>query len=312
METPQVIPMNKELPDVSIILLTFNGEPYLDEVLTSVFDQKMHFNFEVIVIDSGSRDRSLEIIRKYPVRIHQIEKQEFGHGKTRNLGVKLASGQFMVFLTQDATPAHRNWLENLVNPLLKDRSVAGAYSRQLARPDCNPCERRDIESGAPPVSMVKKVNFKEDLQKESYEKHYQLFMMFSNISSCIRRDVLQQIPLNENITMMEDQEWCKRVIEAGYTVIYEASSLVYHSHNYPLKMIYRRHFDYGKSYIKFATFKLSFMNILFFTVFESLVDFFFIIGQPNNFFWKLKWMAKSPLIRFAMKYGFHKGLITRQ
>lgn len=300
--------MNKKDPDISVILLTYNGERYINEVLTSIFRQTSRFQYEVIIIDSGSNDQSLEIIKKHPVEIHRIPNSEFGHGKTRNLGVKLARGKYIVFLTQDATPANEYWLENLVMPLAENRGAAGAYSRQIPRPDCNPCEQRDIESGAPPVSMVKKVNFEDDLQKKYYDKHYPLFMRFSDVSSCMKKDVMENMPLNENIPMMEDQEWCKRAIEAGYTVIYEASSAVYHSHNYPLKMIYKRHVDYGKSLKNFIKLKLTFTDVLSYMIFESIWDFFFIMMQKQNRLWKLHWITKSPFVRFAMRYGFYKGL----
>ncbi|GBD96279.1 MAG TPA: glycosyltransferase [Nitrospirae bacterium] len=294
--------------ELSIIILTYNGEFYLDEVLASIFHQKTQFSFEVIIIDSGSSDRSLEIMEKHPVRIHRIPNSDFGHGKTRNLGVKLSSGQYVVFLTQDATPANEYWLENLVMPLTENTDVAGTYSCQIPRPDCNPCEWRDIELRTPPVGMVKKVNFEDDLQKNAYEKHYQLFMRFSNVSSCIRKEVLDKMPFKENITMMEDQEWCKRAIEAGYTIIYDASSAVYHSHNHSLRMIYKRHHDFGSSLKDFTDFNFAFKSVFIHMFFESLCDFPFIIRQSTKPLWKLKWIIKSPFIRFAMYYGLFKGL----
>ena len=292
----------------SIILLTYNGELYLEEVLRSVFNQKTTFGYEVIAIDSGSTDSSVEILRKYPVKIHQISNSEFGHGKTRNLGAKLAAGDYIVYLTQDATPVNENWLENLVSTVARGEGIAGAYSRQLPRPDCNPCERRDIYGGAPPLSIIKKIDFKDNLQKETYEQNMHNFILFSNVSSCIRKKVNSELPFNENILMMEDQEWCKRALESGYKVIYDSASAVYHSHDFSVGKNYRRHFDYGRSLKEFANLKVSFSNILISTFFESLFDFFFILGQPKDLFWKIKWCAKSPLLRFAMKYGFYKGL----
>ena len=110
--------MIKNHPDISITLLTYNGELYLEEVLTSIFIQKTRFNFEVIVIDSGSWDRSLEIIKEYPVKVHQISNHEFGHGKTRNMGVRLALGQYVVFFTQVDKPPHKYWLDPQIRSLV--------------------------------------------------------------------------------------------------------------------------------------------------------------------------------------------------
>lgn len=300
--------MSEAPPDVSIILLTYDGQPYLDEVLTGIFTQRTQFRFEVLAIDSGSVDRTVEIIRKYPVRLHQIPNSEFGHGKTRNLGAKLAAGRYLVFLTQDATPAHESWLENVVSAVAEDPRVAGAYSRQIPRRDCNPVEWRDIERGAGTLSMVKKVNFCDEFQRKVYEVRYREFIVFSNVSSCIRKDILERIPFNEDLVMVEDQEWCKKAIEAGYATAYEARSAVYHSHNFPLKAIYKRHFDYGASYREFAALGLTLAGVIFYTVYETFSDIVFIAGQCRNLLWKLKWIVKSPVIRFVMRYGFYKGL----
>ena len=78
--------------DVSIIILTKNGEEHLDALLQSVGEQETSCRTEIIVIDSGSRDNTLSIVDRYPVRLHCIPPEEFGHGKTRNLGAGLARG----------------------------------------------------------------------------------------------------------------------------------------------------------------------------------------------------------------------------
>ncbi len=300
--------VSKDPTDVSIVLLVYNGETYLEEVLASVFNQKTDFRFEVIVIDSGSTDRSLEIIGRYPVRLHRILKSEFGHGRTRNLGARLGAGKYVVFLTQDATPASESWLDNLVRVLAEDDRVIGSYSRQLPRPDCNPIEMRDIIQGAPPVSIVKSVNFMDEFQKKVYEDHYQQFILFSDVSSCVRKDAFERMPFDENILMVEDQQWCKNAIEAGYRVVYEASSAVYHSHNHSLRNAYKRHFDYGASFKKFTNMNMKFRSVIFYTLYESILDTFFIMLQRRSFLGKAKYAIRAPFTRFALCYGLYKGL----
>lgn len=300
--------MSAQQPDISMIVLCHNGERYLEEVVTAISSQKTQFHFELIAIDSGSRDRTLEILRNYPVKIHQIENRDFGHGKTRNLGVGLASGRYVVFLTQDATPAHETWLENLVRPLADDQRIAATYSRQIPRPDCNPCEQRDIELGAGPVSAEKRVNLEDEFQKKMYDANFRQLVLFSNVSSCIRKDILEQMPFTEKTAMVEDQEWCKRAIEAGWTVRYEATSAVYHSHNHSLRALYKRQFDYGASYKEFVPLRVSFMNVLTYTAYQTLLDSAFILGRPRDMRWKLMWIAKCPLVRLVMRYGLYKGL----
>ena len=294
--------------DISIVLLTFNGEQYLAEVLASIFAQQTKFRYEVIAIDSGSTDRTLEILGRHPVRIIQIPNHEFGHGRTRNLAAQKSSGSYVVFLTQDAEPANENWLDSLVRPLVEDERVAGSYSRQLPRSDCNPIESRDIGIGAGPLSTVKRVDHQDALQIESYAACLFRFISFSNVSSCIRRDVLDRLPFSEKILMVEDQEWCKRAIEAGYWIIYEATSVVYHSHNHSLPMIYQRHFDYGVSLREFASLRLNFKGVLFYAIYEALGDVIFIFGQRQGALSTCKWIFKAPVIRFVMRYGLYRGL----
>jgi len=300
--------MTEHSPDISIILLTYNGDLYLVEVLASIFEQKTQFRYEVLVIDSGSSDRTLAILKDYPVRTIQISNATFGHGRTRNLGVQKTFGQYVVFLTQDATPASQNWLDNLIRPIAEDERVAGAYSRQIPRLDCNPIEARDIGLGAGPLSIVKRIDFQDPIQKRDYGAWQSRFISFSNVSSCIRRDVLERLPFSETIVMVEDQEWCKRAIEAGYGVVYEASSVVYHSHNHSLRMIYKRHFDYGVSLREFSFLSMTVKSILVYMIFEAIRDIAFISRQKRGAFSTLEWVLKAPLIRFAMRYGLYSGL----
>jgi rhamnosyltransferase len=300
--------MNEGALDVSIVLPCYNGEQYLREVLDSVYNQRTTLSYEVIIIDSGSNDRTVEIASNYPVRFYQIPNYEFGHGKTRNLGAQLSRGHYIVFLTQDATPANEFWLKNLVMPLAEDARIAGVYSRQLPRSDCNPCEWRDIDAGAGPISLVKRVNFDDDLQNTNYKRHMRIIIRFSNVSSCIRKEVLDQLPFSERIVMVEDQDWSKRAIEAGWTVRYESSSIVYHSHNHSLRTLYKRQFDYGVSYKEFVDFDLSFAKVLLYAIHHSLLDVNFIVSQSQSMAWKLQWLSKCMITRLVMRFGLYRGL----
>ena len=91
--------------DVSIVIPTKNAGALFDKVLERVFQQETNYTYEVICVDSGSSDGTLDIIKKYPCLLYQIPASEFGHGKTRVYGASKGTGEYIIFITQDAMPA---------------------------------------------------------------------------------------------------------------------------------------------------------------------------------------------------------------
>ncbi|MDW7684980.1 MAG: glycosyltransferase family A protein, partial [Bacillota bacterium] len=130
----------------SVVILTKNAGPEFSTILEMVRKQKVQSQVEIIVIDSGSSDHTLTISRKFKARILQIQPAEFSHGGTRNLGIRLAKGEFVVLLVQDAIPFNNHWLQALLDNLKNDQKVAGVYSRQIPRPDCNIFTKHALEN----------------------------------------------------------------------------------------------------------------------------------------------------------------------
>lgn len=228
---------------VSVIIPTKNAGRYLDEQLRAIFGQEGLPRPEVIIIDSGSSDSTREIAARYPVRFLAIRPEEFNHGGTRNRGARESRGAAMAFLTQDATPADNTWLRNLLMPL-EDSRVAGSFSRHVPRPGCSLALARQIQEEWGQCGgmqrIVKGVCSREELEAD---KPYCLY--FANTSSCIRRSVWERFPFSE-VEFGEDVDWAERVLLAGYRIVYEPSSAVYHSHDYSLREQMRQHYDYGR------------------------------------------------------------------
>jgi len=233
-------------PEVSIIILTKNAQQYLDEILLAIYDQITDYSFEVIIVDSGSTDRTHQIADKYPVRLHSIQPSDFSHGLTRNLGGELShpDSQYLVYLTHDATPTE-NWLNNLIRPFEQDENIAGVFSRHIPRPDCNPSLMRQITEDWPQAGTMERVikRIDDPLDFEQRKGHY---VYFANTSSCLRRSVWDTYPFAE-VDFAEDMDWAERVLLAGYTLIYEPGSAVLHSHNYPLIEHCRQNFDHARA-----------------------------------------------------------------
>ena len=219
--------------DTSIIMLTLNAGAELKKILEAIDRQESDGEIEVIVIDSGSTDNTLEIAKKFSrVSIHTIDK--FTHGGARNLGVRHSKYQYLVYLTQDAIPVGKNWLKNLLKNF-SDPLVAATFSRQIPKENAPPMERYFLSTHFPLQKTVRWLNKRKSLTI------YDVF--FSNVSSAIRKDILLEFPFDSALIMSEDQQFAKDILLAGYKTIYEPTSVVYHSHNYSLKVVFQRYFD---------------------------------------------------------------------
>jgi rhamnosyltransferase len=129
----------------SVLVPVKNGGALWGEVLDAVLAQHTPWPFEVIVVDSGSKDDSVEQTRKRGVRVEQIAPAEFGHGRTRNHLATLARGDFLVFITQDARPADAHWLRNLVDGCDSAPEVAGAFGPHRAHPGARLVTQRELQ-----------------------------------------------------------------------------------------------------------------------------------------------------------------------
>ncbi len=229
---------------VSIIIPTKNAERYLEAQLRAIFSQEDVPQPEVVIIDSGSTDGTRRIAARFPAKIISIRPEEFNHGTTRNLGARESKGEYLVFLTQDATPADGAWLKNLLKPLLEDDDVAGAFSRHLPRPGCSLPLARQIEEEWPQAGgrqrIVKQVGSREELDAR---KPY--YVYFANTSSCLRRSAWERFPFRD-VDFGEDADWAEQALLAGYKIVYEPDSAVIHSHDYRLGEQLRQHYDYGR------------------------------------------------------------------
>jgi rhamnosyltransferase len=231
-------------PAVTLLIPTWNAGPEFPEILDRMRGQRLSGSSEILVIDSGSTDGTAEFLRCQPVRLIEIPQSEFNHGLTRNLGIREAQGEIVVLATQDARPADELWMQHLVD-CFADPEVAGAYSRQLPRPDANPFIRDRLNGWmasfeAPRVQSVASAGeFDTLLPLEKLARS-----AFDNVSSSVRRRVVLEIPFRER-RFGEDLDWAHRVLLAGYKIVYQPHSRVIHSHNnsmwYELKRVYLDH-----------------------------------------------------------------------
>ena len=228
----------------TIVVLTFNAEPWIKELLEGCERQKTDFEYEVLVVDSGSRDKTLEIIKDFPrVRLHQIPNSEFGHGKTRNLAAKLSKGEFVVYLTHDAVPATEHWLEEMIRPFEINPKVACVLGKQIPRADCCPTVKRDVidlfaSFGPDHFTMIQQAN-----PNITHQGALDAIAFYSDVNSAVRRDFLLHTIPYQDINYSEDQAFGQDVIKAGFIKAYAPLGAVIHSHSYPPMKYFRRMYD---------------------------------------------------------------------
>ena len=230
------------VPKASIVIPTRNAGPAFEDSLLRLATQKTDFDYEIVVVDSGSTDGTAGLARRHGAFVHQIQKSEFDHGATRNLGVSLSRGEYVALTVQDAVPLDENWLATMVENLERDERVAGVYGRQVPKPESDELTRA-LVTGWPTAATARREQF-----AGSPERYHALppaqrrtLATFDNVSSCLRRSVWKETPFDRT-NFGEDLRWGKKAVEAGHKLVYEPRSAVFHSHARGALRDLRRHY----------------------------------------------------------------------
>jgi glycosyltransferase involved in cell wall biosynthesis len=231
-------------PIASVVIPVKNAVSIIGQVLDAATTQVAPWSYEIIVIDSGSKDGTLEVIARYPdVRVIRIPPQEFGHGRTRNLGIAEARGDFVAFLTHDAIPNDAHWLATLVHPMEAREDIAGVFGRHIAHEGASPCVARDLRLHFEGLHAFGGVLRLDDGDRYQRDPGYrQVLHFYSDNNSCMRKSVWRNIPYPD-VNYAEDQLWAKTIIERGHSKGYAHDAVVRHSHDYGVIETFRRSFD---------------------------------------------------------------------
>ncbi len=238
------------MPDqiVSVVIPVLNGGRLFHRCLDSLARQELDRPFEILVVDSGSSDGSDSIAESYG-RVIRIPKSEFNHGLTRNIGISKSGGELVALLVQDAVPCDRFWLQRLVD-VFDDERVAGAYSRQMPHPGANPIVAARLRrwSAGGSEKVVKQISDQAQFDAMKPVQKVET-VSFDNVSSMIRRSAWEKQPFPE-ADFGEDTGWSLAVLRAGWKVVYEPTSAVWHSHSnslwYEFKRVYMDHQNWNR------------------------------------------------------------------
>lgn len=217
---------------IDIICPLYNAEKYIKNLHKSLLKQKNVTIKNIKYILTQSEDKSETILKQLKVNYETISKEEFSHSMVREKLVKSSKADIICFITQDVIIEQENWLENLVNPIIVGE-VEATFSRQISK--YKNIEKYTREFNYPEKSYVKS---KKDINHLGLNTFF-----FSDASSAIKREIF--LELNgydgKDLPINEDMYFAYKLIMNGYKIKYCADSIVYHSHEFTLKELYRRY-----------------------------------------------------------------------
>ena len=230
-------------PRVSIVIPTLNAGTRLDAVLSALASQESGFLHEIVAIDSGSTDGTVERLSRHGADVLNVPAGGFDHGETRNAALQRARGEFAVLLVQDAVPVSPTWLAALLEPLLSDPMVAGTFARQVAAAGASSLTTHylaDWVAGGVVGRSVGPLTQGEFDRMSPWERH--AVCAFDNVCSCIRVSTWREYPFRKTV-IAEDLEWARDVLVAGHRLVYTPAAVVAHSHERPV------HYELQRTYL---------------------------------------------------------------
>lgn len=207
----------------SIIIRTLNEGRYLDQLLAAIESQNLrNLGVEVIIVDSGSNDATLEIAAKHNCRILHITREEFTFGRSLNMGCAAAKGEVLVITSGHCIPTSNDWLYNLCQPIIQG-TAQYVYGRQVGNANSRFSETRIFAKYYPEVS---------DFAQKSF--------FCNNANAAISKQAWQRFRFDEQLTGLEDMALAQRLVEVGGNLAYLADAPVLHLHHETWAQVKRR------------------------------------------------------------------------
>ena len=278
---------------ISVVIPVRNEGSKIRACIEGILSQSVPVN-EIIVVDSGSTDGTLEILKEYDkVKVIEVSPATFNHGTTRNVGVDAATGDYCVLTVGDARAADNDWIKKMLD-CFDSPNVAGVCGQQVVphEKDKNPTQ------WFRPMSEPEIIKYSftpEEFNLLSPDKK-RAVCGWDDVTAMYRTDLKRQIPF-QHTTFAEDALWAKDALLAGYTIVYNPAARVYHYHLEDAEFTFNRYFTVFYHFHKFFGYKPapggpSFMNNL--RMAKTLV-------KENKISWteKLKWWKYNMAINKA-------------
>lgn len=205
---------------VTVIVRTFNSDWVVDQALASLMKQK-NVEIELMIVDSGSTDKTLDIVSQYKHTFIAIKPGTYFPGKVLNQAVSEANTEVVVFINSDVVLLDDCAIEKLISPL-KEANIMASFGRQVVRPEADLWVRHDYERAFP-----------ADGEKPDW-MHYSLPI------AAMKKEAWKIQPFYTDAWGSEDTHWGVQIKDKGYDIVYVKEATAMHSHNYTLKQLASR------------------------------------------------------------------------
>lgn len=230
---------------VTVAIPALNAGPEFERTLAAVNEQRVDGDIELLVCDSGSTDRTLELSRRHGASVLEIRPRDFGHGRSRNLLMECSHGSHVAFLTQDAVPADEDWLSRLLGGFQLAPDVALSFGPYRPRADASPMLSRELSDWFGGLSVAGQQRLDRLAPAERSLSPRALLGprgFFTDANGCVARDAWEQVPFRD-VSYAEDQRLAADMLRAGFAKVFVPDAAVVHSHDYSALGWLRRSFD---------------------------------------------------------------------
>jgi glycosyltransferase involved in cell wall biosynthesis len=270
---------------ISVVIRAFNESAHIGRLLQGLSQQTVKPD-QVIVVDSGSTDNTVDIASAAGCTIVHIEKSEFSFGRALNLGCSESLYEVIVILSAHVYPVYDTYLENLVKAF--DHSGVGvAYGRQVGDQRTRFSESRIMLKWFP--------------AKNVWDQGHPFS---NNANAAILKTLWQQQTYDESLTGLEDLEFAKRALNLGHKVSYVADSPVVHVHEESWNNIRNRYRREAVAYSRIIDgSKMSLLKAIGLMLANIALDYFHSLKSHN----RLKNLSSIPFFRSAQFFGAWQG-----
>lgn len=231
--------------EYSLIIPTRNAENCIGKLLNAVRSQSLPPQ-KILVVDSASEDRTVELCRSFGVDPLVIDSASFDHGGTRDMAFRMTDTPYVIFMTQDALPERKDSIERLLCHFARRPRLAIIGGRQIAYPQASPQEKLVRAHNYPDQTRFWEESQCAALGVRAY--------LISDVFAAYRRDAYLAVggfdhPLMTN----EDMLITQKLLDAGYEAGYAGDACVYHSHDFTWHQQYRRNYIVGRTMVRYAS-----------------------------------------------------------